>query len=255
MKIKKISIYSFLFFIVLSFNSVIIENVYGYNVGLAQNQELIWKCNVSNNFEMNALFGSTWDDSGIFGNLSKGKRMKWEINVVDVNETFTSINASLWHWTFERNWVIKDDYIQIIYHSNPLDYSHELNFSTTASLVPFWFPVPVGEFLGELNLINWYDVDNRVLPTLNVEIDIGGIDQNLPTKNIHIIAIYNDQGILVSYKLYTQGNVVIIDISLDYLPFYVLPSFIGLFITFSLGIIFYILKKKKIIKKIVKKSS
>ncbi|KKN14121.1 hypothetical protein LCGC14_0999390 [marine sediment metagenome] len=245
MKIKNFSLCSLLFFILLTINSIIIENVYGYNVGIAQNQNLIWKCNVSNKFEMNALFGSTWDDSGIFKNLSKGKRMKWEINKVKINETFISVNISLWQWTFEKNWGIKDDNFQTIYFSNPGDYSQELNFSSTTSLVPFWFPAPVGEFLGELDLNNWYDVDNRVLPTLNVEIVKGDIGPNLPAKNIHIIAIYNDQGILDSYKLYTKGNVVIIDISLEHLPFYVLPTLITLILIFSLTVIFYIYKKRK----------
>lgn len=224
---------------------MIIEKTYGYNVGVAQNQKKIWKCNVSNKLEMNALFGSTWDDSGIFRNLSKGKRMKWEISRVEVNETFTSINISLWEWTSEKSWGIKDDNFQIIYRSNPGNYSQELNFSDTTSLVPFWFPVPVGEFIGELNLKNWYDVDNRVLPTLNVEIIKGSLGTNLPSKNIHIIAIYNDQGILDSYKLYIKGNVVIIDISLEDLPFYVIPILISLITIISLVGIFYIYKKRK----------
>jgi hypothetical protein len=110
--------------------------------------------------------------------------------------------------------------------------------------VPFWLPIPVGEYLGGLNLSDEYNVDNRVLPTLNVE--IGKNETGFPSKDIKIIAIYNDQGILNSYKLYVKGNVVIIDISFDFLPFYVIPTLIGLTVIFSLGIILDITKKRKI---------
>ena len=113
--------------------------------------------------------------------------------------------------------------------------------------MPFWFPTPVGDYLGSLNLIKWYDVDNRVLPTLNVEIPKNIITSNLPTKDIYIIAIYNDQGILDSYKLYTKGNVVIIEISLDSLPLYVIPSLVSLTVIFFIGIVIYIYKKRRTI--------
>jgi hypothetical protein len=63
-------------------------------------------------------------------------------------------------------------------------------------------------------------------------------------KGIDIIAIYNDRGILNSYKLYGKDNTVIIDIALDFLPSYVIPTLIGLVVVFSIGIAFYIIKKK-----------
>jgi len=216
-----------------------------YSMGVQNDQELIWKCNVCNQIEMDNIFGNDWDDSGIFENLSKGKRMKWTIGNIEVDETFIKLNFSIWGWTSRNTWGVKDNDSQIIFFSNPNDYPKDLNFSSYSSLVPFWFPVPVGEYMGELKLNKWYDVDNRVLPTLNVEVEENAILPGFPSKDIKIIAIYNDQGILNSYKLYTKGNVVILDIVFDSLPIYVIPTLIGLMCFFVLSIIIFIIKKRK----------
>ncbi|MBA7494294.1 hypothetical protein ES702_04869 [subsurface metagenome] len=216
-----------------------------YSMGVQNDQELIWKCNVCNQIEMDNIFGNDWDDSGIFENLSKGKRMKWIISNIEVDETFIKLNFSIWGWTSRNSWGSKDNNSQIIFFSNPDDYPKNLNFLSYSSLVPFWFPVPVGEYMGGLKLYKWYDVDNRVLPTLNVEIEKDTILPGFPSKDIKIIAIYGDQGILNSYKLYTKGNVVIVDISFYSLPFYVIPTLIGLTIGLSLSLILYIFKKRR----------
>jgi len=221
-------------------------NAISYKLSVNEDDELIWKCKVCNAAEMSLIFGSGWNNnSGIFHNLSNGTRMKWEINTVEVNETVNKIEFSVWFWTSNKNWGVKDNDSQIIYLNNPNDYTEELNISIDNSFVPFLFPIPVGEYMGGLNLSAWYDVDNRVLPTLNVDISKDAIDLGYPNKDIEIIAIYNDEGILSSYKLYTKGNVVIVDIALDFLPFYVIPTLIVLFTVLSLGVIVYIIKKYK----------
>jgi hypothetical protein len=216
-----------------------------YKTGVKEADELIWKCNVCDEDEMNFIFGVGWDNSGIFQNLSKGRMMKWEIDSVKINDTVIKIEFGVWFWTQNRNWGIKDNDSEILYLTNPSDYDEDLNFSSDDSFIPFWFPIPVGEYIGRLNLNAWYNVDNRVLPTLNVDIPKNAIFPGYPNKNIQIIAIYNDQGILSSYKLYTKGNVVIIDITLDFLPFYVIPSLAVLFTILSLAVIIYIIKKYK----------
>jgi len=220
-------------------------NANKFCTGVGIDDKLVWKCNVCKRSEMDAIFGTIWDDSGIFENISKGTKMKWEIIKSEVNETHIKIEFSIWMWTNEVDWGILDSNSTTVYLSNPSDYSEVLNFSNYKSLVPFWFPIPVGEYMGGLNLYKWYDVDNRVLPTLNVEIGKNEISPGNPTKNIKIIAIYNDNGALNSYKLYIKDNVVILDISLDYLPWYVIPTLIILSVIFSLGIIFYIIRKRK----------
>lgn len=232
------------FLLLLLTNIISNVNAFEYQVGIKNNQELIWKCNVCNKIEMDNIFGNDWDDLGIFENLTKGKRMKWRIDNIEVDETFIKLNFSIWGWTSRNTWGVKDNDSQIVFFSNPYDYSNDLNFSNYLSLVPFWFPVPVGEYMGGLKLNKWYDVDNRVLSTLNVDIEKDALLPGCPSKNIKIIALYNDQGILNSYKLYIPGNVVVIDISFYSLPFYVIPSLIGLIVGLFSSLILYIFKKR-----------
>ena len=236
---------SFLFIFILTFGIISNGTAINYRAGVKKDEELIWKCNVCNMVEMNIIFGNDWDNSGLFENLNKGKKMKWEIKNTEVNETNIVIEVDLWLWKSGKNWGIKDNTSQIIYMSNPKTYTEDSNFSNYAFLVPFLFPVPVNEYLGNLKLNEWYDVDNRVLTTLHVEITKGLILPNYPTKDISIISIYNERGILTSYKLYLGGNVVIVDVSFTTLPFFVIPTLVSLTVCLSIGVIIYILEKKK----------
>ena len=76
----------FLLLILSTFISAV--NATEFRIGVNTGQELVWKCNLCNTMEMDNIFGNEWNDSGIFNNLSKGKRMKWSINSVELNETF-----------------------------------------------------------------------------------------------------------------------------------------------------------------------
>ncbi|MFX1365690.1 MAG: hypothetical protein ACFE9Y_12300 [Promethearchaeota archaeon] len=214
-------------------------------MGVQNGQELTWKCNVCNEMEMTSIFGEEWDDIGFFKNLSKGKSMKWRINNIEIYESVINLNFSIWVWNNRKDWGVKDSDSQITFFSNPNDYSEMINFSEYSSLVPFWFPIPVGEYIGRLNLTDWYEVDNRVLPTINVNIVENAISPEVPSKDIKIIAIYNDQGVLNSYKLYIGHFYVILDFNLDSLPVYVIPTLIGLVSVFLLGLTIFIIMKKK----------
>ncbi len=242
---RKVILLNFTLILLLLYIGILHISVAAYSIGIQNDQELIWKCKVCNERQITSIFGEGWDDSGIFENMSQGKSMKWRINNIESDEVFISLNFSIWRWNNKDNWGVKDNDSEITYYSNPNDYSQILNFSEYSSLVPFWFPIPVGEYMGELSLNNWYDVDNRVLPTLNVEIRENAISNGVPSKDIKIIAIYNDQGILDSYKLYIGDYHVILDINLDYLPVYVVPTLIGLVFLFLLALTIIIIKKKK----------
>ena len=210
-----------------------------YSIGFRTGDQLIWKCNICNINKMNALFGVSWRDAGLFENLSQGKRMKWEVNVIEQNSTTILASVNVWMWKNEENWGTLDNITESSYLKKPSQYPANFNFSTHLPFVPFWLPVPIGDYLGEMKLSNLYDVDNRVLPTLNVQpITI--------TENVYIIAVYNLNGILSSYKLYITGNVVIIDISLDSIPLFVLPSTIGLISAFIIVIYLYVKRKRNI---------
>ncbi|MBY8984421.1 MAG: hypothetical protein KGD65_05095 [Candidatus Lokiarchaeota archaeon] len=245
MKRKEFLIGLLLVFILTSGNLSIVSAV-NYGIGITQNESLVWKCKVCYKTEMDNIFGPEWDISGIFTSLSVGASMKWKINSTEINTTIISIEYDIWYWTLSGDWGIKDNSSQITMLVSPNNYSTNYKFLKYTSLVPFLLPIPVGEYLGGLSEIlnDWYDVDNRVLPTLNVEVLKDTIYPSYPNIDIKIIAIYNDRGILNSYKLYGKDNTVILDIALDFLPFYVIPSLIGLAVVFSIGIAFYIIKKK-----------
>ncbi|MHA2267968.1 MAG: hypothetical protein ACXAB8_09255 [Promethearchaeota archaeon] len=220
-------------------------NAMNYGIGVNQNENLVWNCKVSNNAEMDNIFGTEWDISGIFTNLSTGSSMKWRINSTEINETVIHITYDIWYWKSGVDWGINDNSSEIDFLVDPNNYPTNFLFLNYTSLVPFLLPLPIGEYLGDLSikLNDFYDVDNRVLPTLNLHILKDQILPSFPNKDIKIIAIYNDRGILNSYKLYGNDNTVIIDIALNFLPNYVIPTLIGLVITFSIGVTSYIKKK------------
>jgi len=210
-----------------------------YSIGFRTDDQLIWKCNICNINKMNMLFGESWRDAGLFENLSQGKRMRWDVNTIEQNSTTLLASVNIWMWKNEESWGTLDNITESSYLKNPSQYPTNFNFSTYLPFVPFWLPVPIGDYLGEMKLSNFYDVDNRVLPTLNVQ-------PNIPTENVYIIAVYNLNGILSSYKLYITGNVVVIDISLDNIPLYVLPFTIGLISAFLIVIYLYVKRKRNI---------
>ena len=217
-----------------------------YSIGFRTDDQLIWKCNVCNINKMNVLFGESWKDTGLFENLSQGKRMRWDVNTIEQNSTTILSSVNIWMWQYEGSWGTLDNITEFSYLKNPSQYPANFNFSTYLPFAPFWLPVPIGDYLGEMKLGNLYDVDNRVLPTLNIQVEKDFIQPNIPTDNFYIIAVYNLNGILSSFKLYITGNVVVIDISLDTIPLYVLPSTIGLISAFLIVIYLYAKRKRNI---------
>ena len=245
MKIKKRAIYRsimLLFLFIFGFSSNVIANE--YQNGIKINDELIWNCHLCDDKKMDALFGEFWNEAGIFENLSANSRMKWSVNTVEENSTTLSALINIWMWQFEDNWGLQDNSSKFLYQKNPSLYPSGFNFTEIFPFIPFWLPVPVGEYLGELPLGEIYDVDNRVLPTLNVRITKDSIHPNDPTETVYFIAVYSTNGILSSFKLYTSGNVVVIDISLESLPIIAIVSTIGLVLAFVCSIVLYIKKKR-----------
>ncbi len=245
MKIKKRDIYTstvLLFIFTLGFSSIVFANE--YQNGINTNDELIWNCHLCDENKMDALFGEFWNEAGIFKDLKANSRMKWSVNMVEENSTTFSALISIWMWQIEDNWGTLDISSKFSYLKNPSLYPNDFNFTDALPFIPFWLPVPVGEYLGEISLGDIYDVDNRVLPTLNVQINKDSINPNVPTETVYFIAVYNSNGILSSFKLYTSGNVVVVDISLENLPILAISSTIGLILTFVCSIVLYIKKKR-----------
>ncbi|MHA2195446.1 MAG: hypothetical protein ACXABO_07625, partial [Promethearchaeota archaeon] len=168
---------SFVFLLILMTGMISNVNAIRFKSGVKENEELLWKCKVCNKAEMELIFGIGWDELGLFKNISREKWLKWKIIETTTNDTNIKIEYFMWSWSVDKDWSGSDNISQIIYYSNPNEYNEGLNFTNYAFFVPFWFPIPVGEYMGGLKLIKWYDVDNRVLPTLNV---------NLPKHEITI---------------------------------------------------------------------
>jgi len=245
LKIRNIKLLFLISFIFVGSLTTSVASV-SYQIGVSPNNQLIWNCNVCNKVELNNIFGSEWDKSGVLTNLSVGSRMKWNITSTLSNETIKRIKFDIWYWNLKTDWGSRDNLSQIIFPSNPEDFSGDMSTLYKYSFISFWFPIPVGEYMGALKLNTIYDVDNRVLPTININILKDNFSPGYPNKDITIIAFYNDRGILSSYKLYSKGNKVIIDIALDYLPFYVIPTLIGLIIIFIIGVTYYIKRNRKL---------
>ncbi len=247
MKVRRTNLFASIALILIfmgSFTSNVIA--LDYSIGFRTGDQLIWKCNICNINKMNMLFGESWRDAELFENLSQGKRMRWDVNTIEQNSTTILASVNIWMWKNEESWGTLDNITVSSYLKSPSQYPVNFNFSTYLPFVPFWLPVPIGDYLGEMKLSYLYDVDNRVLPTLNVQVEKDFIQPNIPAENVYIIAVYDFNGILSSFKLYITGNVVVIDISLDTIPLYVLPSTIGLISAFLIVIYLYVKRKRNI---------
>jgi len=216
-----------------------------YSFSFITNEDLVWKCEICDINKMNNLFGDNWSNSGLFENLSQGKRMKWQVNTTKVNSTSLSATFNIWVWKNEDNWGSYDYITEFSHLKDPSQYASNFNLTNALPFVPFWLPVPVSIYMGELKLNSIYDVDNRVLPTINVQFSKGILEPSFPSEKVFIIAIYNYNGILSSFKLYTSGNVVVIDIEFESIPIYVLPATLGLIGAFFIAIIIYVKKQRK----------
>ncbi len=246
MKIRNRNFYasiSFILIFIVGFASDVVA--LNYTFGFTTNEDLVWKCDICDINKMNNLFGDNWSNSGLFENLGQGKRMRWQVNTTKVNSTYLSATFKRWVWKNEDNWGAYDYITEFSYSKDPSQYASNSNLSIALPFVPFWLPVPVSIYIGELKLNSIYDVDNRVLPTINVQVSKGFLEPSFPSEKVFIIAIYNYDGILSSFKLYTSGNVVVIDIRFESMPIYVVPSTIGLIGAFFIAIILYIRKQRK----------
>lgn len=246
MNMKKRSFYTSILLIAISLISYTSDVIaLNYEIGFNTNDELVWICNVCDSNKMNDVFGENWSSIGLFEKLSQGKRMKWKIITIEENLTSLISNINVWMWKTTDNWGSYNYSTEISYLKDPSQYPSNYNLSNFMPFIPLWFPVPIGQYIGSLKISNIYDIDNRVLPTLNVEITKDFLQLNSPSERIAIIAIYNTDGILNSLKLYTSGNVVVVDIEFESLPVYAIPATLGLIGAFFIAIILYMKKQRK----------
>lgn len=225
-----------------------------YEVGVKKGESFIWNCNVYDNNKMDEILGKEWDNDGFFEDLEKGTHMKWKIRDIDNdekiyssethnNETAYSLKLGKWIWTTNENWGDEDKEEESYLFKDPHDYSDDYIFPEFA---PIWLPIPIGEYLKNIDLYEGYTIDARVIDSITCEIERADLDDGYPKENIKIVAMYNDEGILMSYKLYIGDHNVLLDISLE--SFISINSFFLSIITafFYVGIIYLIYKLMKL---------
>lgn len=198
---------------------------------------------------MNQIFGPSWREEFEFlKEIEEGARMKWKIQDIANDATIYSkktknyegavkIRFEYWSWTME-DWSHQSKIQQDSYFKNPNYYPDDYLFP---DYVPFWFPAPTREYLTELDpiLYDGYDVDITYLLTIACEIDAFDPVGGNPSEYIKIMSVYDDQGILTSYKFYLNNHIVVIDISLDSKFVYQLLVFISLVVLFSVITIYF----------------
>jgi len=224
LKSKKTYFFIFLIIIlILNYSNTIIA--FKYDVGFKKNDEFVWNCNVCNENKMEQLFGKEWKKlgDGLFEDIKQNTRMKWEIEDIKEIEIYNNqsgekesafkIEYKVWRWTENENWDTKSITQSQFAYEDPSNYESDYIYPNFA---PIWLPIPVGEYMKALEgqLYEGYTVDGRVLLTITCELNKGDLDGKYPTEYIKVLAMYNGQGLLRSYKLYIKNHVVILDISL-----------------------------------------
>lgn len=209
------------------------------------NESFLWDCFVCNNQEMDRLFGLDWNNNGLFWDLEQGRQMKWLINNIENNGTSFNINIGFWKWQSGDSWGIADEIVNISYLIDPRGYPNNLNLSSELPFVPFLFPTPLDDYLEGLRLNEIYSLDTRVLQTINLRIPKDYFGSDYPSSELSVIAIYNYNGVLDHLKFYLTGNVVILEVSHNFLPIYVIPALIGLIGVLVIGVSIYFIKIRR----------
>lgn len=256
MKIKLLLLISMVFmgFIVITTSNVVASN---YDIGVDEGDKFTWKCNICDEKKMEDLFGKNWNSNGtgLFEELKRGNRMRLTVKETDKdlkiynpssqkNEEFFSITFKKWIWTNDDEWGDYDYKDQITHYSDPKDYSDDLIFPNFA---PIWLPLPLDDYLKEIDLYEGYSIDTRSRTILAISCEIKKYDLkgDYPTEYIKIHAIYNDQGILRSYKLYIENHLIIVEIVLENKSILTIIEFFipVILVICYIGIIYFIYKK------------
>jgi hypothetical protein len=217
-----------------------IKSVFSYNFGHQPSNELVWRCNICDTEKLYTIFGMNWSSSGFFEHIDQGKKMKWEIISLEKEEGKLNLTVNNWKWQSENTWANTTNQKSYWYYSNPSEYPNNYNLSKNFPYIKLWLPLPMSEYVSKLNLNQIYNIDDRVLFTIYIDVESDYISNNNPSQAINVIAIFNENGFLSIFKIYLQGNVVLLDISLEYIPIYAIPIVILIFGFLIGAILFYI---------------
>ena len=221
-----------------------------YKIGVKQGDNLAWKCNIVDEEKLQKLFGIGWQEKFLLlKGIREGAIMQWEILETSENDLVYSMRTgsneralkivfNYLGWTESERTQGTPLEMRLYYFINPNHFPENFIF---LDYVPFWLPIPVGEYLKELEttLHKGYEVDVTYLLTLSLEVKQGDEQGGNPSEDFKVMALYDSQGILVSYKLYIGNHQVLIDISLISKFIYQFPVFLILVLAFSLVTIYF----------------
>jgi hypothetical protein len=217
-----------------------IVNAVSIQSGIKKGDIFIWKCNLCNVEQMNTIFGNTWDNSGVLNGININSKMKWEIDSINYNESTMNIGFFKWNWS--SNFTNIGNYSSLKIDLIP---AKNFNFTTRLPFIDFIIPIPIRDYLESISFNEWYEIDTRVINMIYLELERNSVESNYPDKFIRIIAEYRDNGIIDSYKITLEDNIVIFDLSLDSIPIYSFPITLFLILGTIIAILLYIIKIRK----------
>jgi hypothetical protein len=246
-------IFVLIFLIGFSASAVANEN----RIEIKEGDKFIWRCNICDKAKMRDLLGSRWNrnGTGFFEELEQNALMKWKIDDTEddveiynsetqEDEEFIQIIYKWWIWTKDDDWGDYDHEEEFNLYKDPDDYPDDYIFLNVA---PIWLPMPIDAYLKDADLYEGYSIDARSIPTISCEIEKNDMKGDYPTEYIKIQAVYNDKGILRSYKLYINDHEVIVDITLveeiNTIPIIWMVVIPAIFLICYLGLIYVIYKK------------
>lgn len=231
----------------LLFCNITIKPVLSYDFGHQPSNELIWRCDICKTEELYSIFGMNWSSSGLFEHIDQGKKMKWEILSLEKEGGRLNLTVNTWKWQDENTWANSTDQKSYWYYSSPSEYPNNFNLSKNFPFLKLWLPLPMSEYVSNLNLSQIYDVDDRVLFTIYIHVDKDYISYNSPSQAINVIAIFNENGFLETFKIYLQRNVILLSLSLEYIPIFAIPTviFIFGFLIIALLLYFFYLRPRR----------
>ncbi|MFX0186412.1 MAG: hypothetical protein ACFE8A_01620 [Candidatus Hodarchaeota archaeon] len=235
-----------------------------YEVGFKEKDEFIWICNTLNEDDMEDIWGDDWNEITLFENMKVGTRMKWEITEINEdirtysNETgqymdALSVKYDMWTWTSDDDFGDADEEgLEFWWYTDPEDYEKILRYAEglyfDVVVVP-WVPNTVTEYLGDLELYKWWGANED---TLTYEI-FGQDRKNWYNSEIHkkkivMETIYNEQGIISSFKIMNEDDEVVCEFSIESETAFLIPLIIIIVVIIAALAVVYIVMRKKGIK-------
>ena len=208
--------------------------------------DLGWRCNVCNDELLNSTLGNDWRNSELLRNVHQDTYLSGHILNREEDDTYLTLTISLADWHLGASIVENKSYW---YYIDPNQYPDNYNFSETFPFINWWLPLPMSDYVSKLNLNQIYDVDDRVLFTINVNIHQNYISNGFPSKIVNIIAIYDGNGFLSLLKVTLPGNIALLDIRSTVIPSYTIPIIISLFIAL-IGFLLLYFKRMRTYKEI-----